>query len=287
MITAEVIARNVHAALEEDIGSGDLTAMLIPADRDCRAQVICREDAILCGRQWFELSFRTLDTRVCIEWLVPEGGRVHPGQTLCTLNGPARALLTGERTALNFLQTLSATATITRRFVDAVAGTGARILDTRKTLPGLRLAQKYAVTQGGGQNHRLGLYDAFLIKENHIMAAGSIAGAVAAARKLNPSAPVEVETENLDEVRQALTAGADIIMLDDFDLDGMREAVGIVNHACRIEASGSVRLDTVRSIAQTGVDYISIGALTKNVQAIDLSLRLIEPFLGSTPERIE
>ncbi|MCG5536307.1 carboxylating nicotinate-nucleotide diphosphorylase [Ectothiorhodospira mobilis] len=264
----------VRAALEEDLGGGDVTAGLIPETARCRGHVVCKEAAVICGRPWFDAVFQRIAPGVTIRWWVSEGEAVDAGSRLVTLEGPARAILSGERTALNFLQTLSATATLTRHYVEAVAGTGARILDTRKTLPGLRRAQKYAVTCGGGHNHRMGLYDAVLIKENHILAAGSIAAAVAAARQQAPGVTVEVETEDLGEVDQALEAGADIIMLDDFDLEGMRQAVARVAGRCPLEASGGVDLEQVRAIALTGVDRISVGALTKHVRAVDLSLRL-------------
>jgi nicotinate-nucleotide pyrophosphorylase (carboxylating) len=271
------IARIVNAALEEDIGSGDLTAQLIPADKHASATVITREDAIICGAPWVDAVFATLDASVRIEWHVRDADRVHSNQKLCVLSGPARPLLTGERTALNFLQTLSAVATATRQFVDAIAGTQCRILDTRKTLPGLRLAQKYAVKCGGGVNHRIGLFDAILVKENHIAAAGSIAAAAAAARQLNSRVLLEIEVENFDELRQALDAKVDRIMLDNFTLDDMRKAVEITRqHAHRditLEASGNVDMSTVRGIAETGIDFISIGALTKHVRAVDLSMR--------------
>ncbi|SIT66550.1 nicotinate-nucleotide pyrophosphorylase [carboxylating] [Ectothiorhodosinus mongolicus] len=273
----EHIAAQVRAALAEDIGTGDITAALIDDRTQCQAQVISRESAIICGQAWFDLAFQQLDPNIHIHWAVAEGARVTPDQSLCQLTGSARAVLTAERTGLNFLQTLSATATVTRRYVDVISGTQATILDTRKTLPGMRLAQKYAVRVGGGQNHRLGLYDAFLIKENHIMAAGGIAGAIAKARQLSPGKPIEVETENFSEVQQALEAGADVIMLDDFSLEQMREAVAWVAGRCRLEASGGATLETVRALALTGVDYISVGALTKHIQAIDLSLRLEKP----------
>jgi nicotinate-nucleotide pyrophosphorylase (carboxylating) len=271
------IARIVNAALEEDIGSGDLTAQLIPADKHASATVITREDAIICGAPWVDAVFATLDASVSIEWHVRDADRVHPNQKLCVLSGPARSLLTGERTALNFLQTLSAVATATRQFVDAIAGTQCRILDTRKTLPGLRLAQKYAVKCGGGVNHRIGLFDAILVKENHIAAAGSIAAAAAAARQLNSRVLLEIEVENFDELRQALDAKVDRIMLDNFTLEDMRKAVEITRqHAHRditLEASGNVDMSSVRGIAETGIDFISIGALTKHVRAVDLSMR--------------
>lgn len=266
----------VARALREDVGSGDLTASLIPADRLARATVISREPAVVCGRGWFDGVFRQVDPRVQIAWSVDEGAAIAANQTLCELQGPARAILTGERTALNFLQTLSATATVTRRYVDAVAGTGARILDTRKTLPGLRLAQKYAVRCAGGTNHRIGLFDGVLVKENHIAAAGSIAAAVSHARKTAGKALIEVEVETLDELRQALATDVDRIMLDNFTLAQMREAVAHVRSSAsrvELEASGNVTLETIRAIAETGVDYISVGGLTKHVQAIDLSMR--------------
>lgn len=273
-VSNRAIRESVRIALAEDVGPGDLTAQLIPENATCRAHVICKEAAVLCGQAWFDATFAALDGDVKVHWQVADGDTIPAGTRLCALSGPSRAILTGERTALNFLQTLSATATRTREYVEAVAGTGAHILDTRKTLPGLRLAQKYAVTCGGGHNHRLGLYDAVLIKENHIMAAGSIAAAVACARSLGEQVPVEVETESLDEVRQALEAGADIIMLDDFPLEGMHEAVALVAGRCLLEASGGVDLDSLRAIAATGVDRISVGGLTKHIQAVDLSLRL-------------
>jgi nicotinate-nucleotide pyrophosphorylase (carboxylating) len=271
------IARIVAAALEEDIGTGDLTAQLIPADKQARATIITREAAVVCGIPWVDAVFATVDSAVRCDWHVREGDRVQPNQKLCDLAGPARSLLTGERTALNFLQTLSAVATATRQFVDVVEGTRCRILDTRKTLPGLRLAQKYAVKCGGGVNHRIGLFDAILVKENHIAAAGSIAAAVAAGRKLNSRVLLEVEVENFDELRQALDAKADRIMLDNFDLADMSKAVQIARaHPHRevtLEASGNVDLTTARGIAETGVDFISIGGLTKHVKAVDLSMR--------------
>ncbi|MFZ1642259.1 MAG: carboxylating nicotinate-nucleotide diphosphorylase [Candidatus Contendobacter sp.] len=263
----------VALALAEDVGGGDLTAALIPESAQAEATVVSREDAVLCGTAWFDAVFRQLDPRIHIEWRATDGDRVEPDQWLCTLRGPARAMLTGERTALNFLQALSGTATLARRYADAVAGTGATILDTRKTLPGLRLAQKYAVRCGGCQNHRIGLFDAVLIKENHIMAAGSITNAIATARRLHPGVTVEVEVENLAELEEALAARPDIVMLDNFDLATMAEAVSITNRQVKLEASGNVNFDTVRNIAETGVDYISIGGLTKDVRAVDLSMR--------------
>jgi nicotinate-nucleotide pyrophosphorylase (carboxylating) len=267
----------VDAALREDIGSGDVTAVLVPAAQQVRGRLVTREDAILCGRPWAEAIFTRLDPQVRMTWRAADGEPVTAGAVVFEIAGPARAILTGERTALNFLQLLSATATVTRRFVDAVAGTECRILDTRKTLPGLRSAQKYAVRCGGGDNHRMGLYDRVLIKENHIAAAGSIAGAIATARRTAPGIAVEVEVESLAELEQALAAAPDIIMLDDFSLEDMRAAVArnrAAGRRARLEASGSVALEAVRAIAETGVDYVSVGSLTKHVHAIDLSMRL-------------
>ena len=265
----------VARALKEDIGSGDVTAALVPADRMARASVITREAAVLCGRPWFDATFAEISRDVRIEWRVAEGAEIKSGELLCTLQGPARAMLTGERTALNFLQTLSATATAARRFVTAVAGTRCQILDTRKTVPGLRIAQKYATRVGGARNHRLGLYDAVLIKENHISAAGSIAAAIIAARA-KTQAMVEVEVENLDELSQTLTARPDQVLLDDFSLDDLRAAVAL-NRAqgspVKLEASGGIDLDNVRDVALTGVDFISVGSITKHVRAVDLSMR--------------
>ena len=271
------LAGQVDAALREDIGSGDVTAALVPAAQQVRGSVITREAAVLCGRAWAEETFRRLDPRVRLNWTAADGERLAAGQQILAISGPARPVLSGERTALNFLQLLSATSTATRRFVDAVAGTGCRILDTRKTLPGLRSAQKYAVRCGGGDNHRLGLYDRVLIKENHIIAAGSITGAIAAARASAPQISVEVEVESLGELEEALNARPDIVMLDEFSLQDLEAAV-VRNRACgspvKLEASGSVSLDAVRAIAATGVDFISVGSLTKHVHAVDLSLRL-------------
>lgn len=271
------LADQVSRALREDIGSGDVTAQLLPIEGKARARVISRETAVLCGQAWFDETFRQIDPAVNVRWLRAEGAAIAPESVLCELAGPVRAILTGERTALNFLQLLSATASITSRYVAAVAGTGCRILDTRKTLPGLRTAQKYAVTVGGGHNHRIGLFDRVLIKENHIAAAGSIAAAVRRARELSPTIAVEVETENLSEFEQALAAGADIVMLDEFSLADMRTAVRLNRehaHRAVIECSGSVNLEKIRALAETGVDCISIGSLTKHVQAIDLSMRV-------------
>lgn len=268
------IEANARRALSEDIGSGDITAQLIPAERLAHARVITRDTAVICGSAWVDAVFRQLDPRVAVHWQVADGERVAPNQTLFSLEGPARALLSGERSALNFLQTLSAVATRCRHFADLVEGTGVKLLDTRKTLPGLRLAQKYAVTQGGCHNHRIGLYDAFLIKENHIAACGGIAQAISAAHGIAPGKPVEVEVESLDELQQALEAGADIVMLDELSLEDMRAAVRLTAGRAKLEASGGINETTLRTIAETGVDYISIGSLTKDVKAVDLSMRL-------------
>lgn len=270
------IPEQVARSLAEDVGSGDVTAALIDAATQATATVISREPAIICGQAWFDETFRQLDAGIHIQWLVDEGELVAGNTLLCELSGPARALLTGERTALNFLQALSGTATITQRYAHAVEGTGCRILDTRKTLPGLRLAQKYAVRCGGGENHRMGLYDRVLLKENHIMAAGSVSAAVQRAREQSPQVPVEVEVESLDEFVAALEAAPDIIMLDELDDVQMRNAVAVNRAAARpvkLEASGGVDLETVRRIAATGVDYVSVGSLTKHLRAVDLSLR--------------
>jgi nicotinate-nucleotide pyrophosphorylase (carboxylating) len=273
------IATVVSRALTEDLGAGDLTADLIGPQARAIARVVAREPATLCGQAWFDETFRQLDTRVQIAWVSADTAALESGQVVCELTGPARSLVTGERTALNFLQTLSGTATATRALVEIVAGTGARLLDTRKTLPGLRLAQKYAVRCGGGENHRIGLFDAILIKENHIAAVGSVTAAVRTARKQSPTVMIEVEVETLDQLREALKTDADRIMLDDFSLDAMREAVRLRNaHRGKrqeLEASGSVNAATLRDVAATGVDFISIGALTKHVRAIDFSMRFL------------
>lgn len=273
MTLPDNIASNVQLALQEDVGSGDVTADLIAKDSQSEATVICREDAVLSGCAWFDEVFKQVDANVNIEWHFNDGDHVPADAILCNLSGSSRSLLTGERTALNFVQTLSATATATNQFVKLIEGTKASILDTRKTLPGLRFAQKYAVTCGGGANHRVGLYDMILIKENHIMAAGSITKAIANARKLHPTIKIEVETETLAEFEEACAADADIIMLDDFDLDTMRKAVENNPKSIPLEASGNVNVNTVRDIANTGVDRISIGGITKSVTAIDLSMR--------------
>lgn len=273
-ISTEDIAATVERALAEDIGTGDVTARLIPESVSARATVISREHAILCGRPWFDTVFQQLDKQVQITWHAGDGDKIEPDQVLCELQGPAHSLLSGERTALNFLQTLSGTATQTRAYVDAIQNTRAIILDTRKTLPGLRAAQKYAVTCGGGRNHRMGLHDAVLIKENHIAAAGSVTAALRYARTLTSSdMVVEIEVENLEQLREALAAGARRILLDNFDQNGLRIAVTETTGRAQLEASGSVTLENIRAIAQTGVDFISIGALTKHLRAIDLSMR--------------
>ncbi len=271
---AALVAHDVARALAEDFGNGDATADLLPAEATASASVITRENAVLCGTAWFDACFRARDPNVVIEWQARDGDRVAANSTLCALRGNARALVGAERSALNFLQTLSGTATVAAQFADAVSGTRTRILDTRKTLPGLRFAQKYAVRCGGANNHRIGLFDAILIKENHIAAAGSLAAAVAAARAVHPDLLLEVEVENFDELDQALTAQVDRIMLDEFSPEDMRRAVAHVAGRVPIEVSGSVTLDRVRAIAETGVDFISVGSLTKHVRAIDLSMRV-------------
>ncbi len=271
----KTVTENVRAALVEDIGSGDLTAALIPVDAEAEAYVITREAAVVCGRPWVDEVFRQLDTRVQLEWQVQEGDWVTPDQELFRLRGSARALLTGERTALNFLQTLSGTATEARRWAEAVADLAVKILDTRKTIPGLRDAQKYAVRCGGCHNHRHGLYDGVLIKENHIHAAGSITQAVTKVRPYAQGKLVEVEVENINELQEALAAGADIIMLDNFTLQQIHQAVAINRGKANLEVSGNVSLETVRPLAETGVDFISTGALTKHLRAVDLSMRFV------------
>lgn len=268
----------VAHALDEDIGSGDVTARLVP-EREARAYVISREEAVICGRPWVDEVFRQLDASIRVEWLINEGERVKPDQRLYTLQGPARALLTGERPALNFLQTLSGTATAVAKYVEAVAGTGCAIVDTRKTLPGLRKAQKYAVTQGGGVNHRIGLYDGILIKENHIAAAGGIRQAIAYARALKAGVSLMTEAENLDEARAALEADVDLLLVDDFALPELRVAVALTRThresggKTLIEYSGGATLENLRPLAETGVDRISIGSITKHLRAVDLSMR--------------
>ena len=277
---AQAIARNVHDALMEDIGRGDWTAMLVPAGRRVRAQVQAKEAAVLCGQAWFAACMHSLDAAAHVEWLAAEGQAVAAGEVVCRLEGDARAVLGAERPALNFLQMLSAVASVTRHYVQAIAGAspnprGCVVLDTRKTLPGLRQAQKYAVRVGGGHNQRLALWDGILIKENHIAAAGGIAAAMAAARALNAGVEIQIEVENLTELRQALDAGATNVLIDDFSFDDMRRAVVIAGGRALLEVSGGVDLNTVREIAATGVDRISIGKLTKDVRAIDLSMRVL------------
>ncbi len=267
------IALTVQRALAEDIGTGDVTADLIPAEQQAVATVITREPAVIAGVAWVNEVFQQLDTKLVLEWQVQDGSRVPANERLFTICGNARSILTGERTALNFLQTLSATATATASYVDLIAHTPCKVLDTRKTLPSLRTAQKYAVLCGGGVNHRIGLYDRVLIKENHIMAAGSIRAAIQQARLLHPTLKVEVETENLLELAEAYHAQADIIMLDDYDLATMREAVKLIAGKIPLEASGGVNKSTILAIAETGVDYVSIGEITKHIKAIDLSMR--------------
>jgi nicotinate-nucleotide pyrophosphorylase (carboxylating) len=271
------LAHQVEAALREDLGAGDVTATLVPAAQRVHGRVITREAAVLCGRAWVDETFRQLDPKVQLTWRAADGERVAARQVIFAIAGPARPVLSGERTALNFLQLLSGTATTARRFVDAVAGTRCQILDTRKTVPGLRTAQKYAVRCAGARNHRMGLFDQVLIKENHIAAAGSLTGAIEAARRDAAGIAIEIEVETLGELQEALNARPDIIMLDEFSLDELRTAVEL-NRAhgahAKLEVSGSVSLESVRAIAETGVDYISVGALTKHVRAIDLSMRL-------------
>jgi nicotinate-nucleotide pyrophosphorylase (carboxylating) len=273
-LTSEVTS-NVALALAEDVGSGDATAALVPAGNRGHARVITREDAVLCGCAWFDEVFRQVDAAVQVEWRAQDGARIGADSAICEVRGPARSLLTAERSALNFLQLLSGVATKTRRYVDAVAGTRAKILDTRKTLPGLRRALKYAVRTGGGSNHRMGLYDGVLIKENHVAAAGGIAQVMAAAREIAGRLPVQIEVENLPDLETAIERGARLVLLDNFNLDGLRSAVRATRGRAELEASGGITLDNVRAVAETGVDRISIGALTKDVQAIDLSMRFL------------
>ena len=268
------VTETVRRALAEDVGAGDLTAALIPADARAEAQVITREDAVLCGTAWFDEVFRQVDKRIRVVWLIKDGDAMRAGQMLCNASGPARGLLTGERTALNFLQLLSGTATRTRQYVELVRGTKTIVLDTRKTVPGLRRAQKYAVACGGGQNHRQGLYDAILIKENHVTAAGSITAALEAARDSAPKGiSVEIEVENIGQLREALAAGADRLLLDNFDAEELKAAVAETRGRAKLEASGGIDLSNIRAYAETGVNYISIGDMTKTVKAVDLSMR--------------
>jgi nicotinate-nucleotide pyrophosphorylase (carboxylating) len=271
-VPEKALLHTVRAALNEDIGSGDITALLIPKEQTASATVICREQAVLCGQPWFDAVFAELDSHISVCWQAQDGDNIKNNQTLCTVTGPARSILTGERTALNFLQTLSATATLARRYAETVADLPVRILDTRKTIPGMRQAQKYATRTGGCDNHRSGLYDAILIKENHIAATGSINNAVSAARNNNANVMIEVEVENADQLQQALAAGADRLLLDNFDMEALTAAVQRVAGRAEVEASGNITLENLRDTARTGVDFISIGALTKNIQAIDLSM---------------
>ena len=272
-MTTQSPAIDIKPFLDEDMGTGDITAAIIPVTTHAVAEVITREEMVLCGKSWFDAVFQHLDSNVNITWYANEGESLPVGATLCKLNGPARPLLTGERTALNLLQTLSATATQARLYADAVAGTPCKVLDTRKTLPGLRIAQKYAVTCGGCYNHRIGLYDGVLIKENHIMAAGSISKAIQLARELT-SLTVEIEVESLQEFAEAIAAEPDRIMLDNFSLEALRLAVSLNNGAIELEASGNIDLTNIRAIAETGVNFISIGSLTKHIKAVDLSMRI-------------
>ena len=268
----EALLHSVREALQEDVGTGDITAALLPADSTASATVITREPAVLCGMAWFNAVFAELETGIEIAWQARDGDSIEPGQTVCTLAGPARPILTGERTALNFLQTLSGTASRARRYADAVAGLPVKVLDTRKTLPGLRQAQKYAVRTGGCHNHRIGLYDGILIKENHIAAAGSVDVAIRHAREANPGMPVEIEVENETELIAALDACADRLLLDNFTIPELRNAVELVAGRASLEASGGITLDIIRDIAATGIDFVSVGALTKDVQATDYSM---------------
>ncbi len=273
MDVAPVIRSDVARALAEDVGSGDVTASLLPKDRAAHARVVIRETAVLCGSAWFDEVFRQIDPETRVNWHARDGDRVSPNQVLCEIDGRARSLVTGERTALNFLQTLSGVATRSRTFVDAIAGTKATILDTRKTLPGLRQALKYAVRCGGASNHRMGLYDGILIKENHLAAAGGIGPALRQARQVAGNVPIQIEVESITQLNAAIESGVKLILLDNFDLAGLREAVKVTAGRAALEASGGVNLDTVRAIAETGVDRISIGSLTKDVCAVDLSMR--------------
>jgi nicotinate-nucleotide pyrophosphorylase (carboxylating) len=273
-VPQSAIEEIVNLSLREDIGDGDITAQLIPDDDIVIATVISREPCVLCGMDWFEEVFRQIDSEVLVEWLAEDGDTIQADQSICSLSGSARSILTGERTALNFLQTLSATATLAASYAQAVADTKTIVLDTRKTIPGLRIAQKYAVTCGGCQNHRIGLYDAILIKENHIMACGGIQQAIDEARFRNPEMPVEIEVENIDELKQALEAGIDRVLLDNFSIEQLAEAVKTGGGKVPLEASGGITLDNIHEIASTGVDFISTGVLTKDITAIDLSMRL-------------
>ncbi len=272
-VPQSVIEENVFNALKEDVGEGDITAELIPRDNISLATVISREACVFCGLDWFEETYRQIDEEILIDWCVDDGDHIGAEQIICTISGSSQNIVTGERTALNFVQTLSATATLSARYAEKVADTETKILDTRKTIPGLRLAQKYAVSCGGCENHRLGLFDAFLIKENHINACDGISNAVSEARFRNPDLKVEVEVETMDELQQALDAGADRVLLDNFDLKTLQQAVKTCQGKIISEASGNIALDSIHAVAETGVDYISTGALTKDIKAIDLSMR--------------
>ena len=270
----ETIKHNVRTALEEDIGSGDVTASIFNVNHTRNANVICREDAVLCGKQWFTETFHQLDKNIVINWVLNDGDLIEKNFAVCTLHGPIQAILTGERTAINFLQTLSATATLTHIYVERIAGTSAQLLDTRKTIPGMRYAQKYAVKCGGGTNHRMGLFDAILIKENHIAAAGSISKAVALAKQKFSDLKLEVEVETHQQLEEAINTQADAILLDNFSLSELEAAVNTNNHRKKLEASGNISLENIREIAKTGIDYISTGSITKHIQAIDFSMRI-------------
>jgi len=272
-VPQSVIEENVFNALKEDVGEGDITAELIPRDNISLATVISRETCVFCGLDWFEETYRQIDEEILIDWCVDDGEQIEADQIICTISGSSQHIVTGERAALNFVQTLSATATLSAQYASKVADTETKILDTRKTIPGLRLAQKYAVSCGGCENHRLGLFDAFLIKENHINACNGITNAVNEARFHNPDLKVEVEVENMDELQQAINAGADRVLLDNFDIDSLQQAVQTCKGKIITEASGNITLDTIHHVAETGVDYISTGALTKDIKAIDLSMR--------------
>jgi nicotinate-nucleotide pyrophosphorylase (carboxylating) len=272
-VPQSVIEENVFNALKEDVAEGDITAELIPHDNISLATVISREACIFCGLDWFEETYRQIDEEILIDWCVDDGDSIDADQVICTISGSSRNIVTGERVALNFVQTLSATATISARYAAKVAGTDTKVLDTRKTIPGLRMAQKYAVSCGGCENHRLGLFDAFLIKENHINACDGIQMAISEARFYNPDLPVEVEVENMDELQQAIDAGADRVLLDNFDIETLKQAVEVCKGKIISEASGNITIDNINDVAKTGVDYISTGALTKDIKAIDLSMR--------------
>ena len=277
-MATQTITQDVRIALAEDVGSGDITARLIPASTLAEARVISREHAVLCGGAWFDEVYRQLDPKVHVAWRCADGDQVVPEQVLCVLQGPARSVLTGERSALNFLQSLSGTATLTHRYADAIIGTQTKILDTRKTIPGLRAAQKYAVRCGGGQNHRMGLYDAVLIKENHIVAAGSITKAVTAIRRLmGTGLKIQIEVEDIAQLKDAIHAGVDIVLLDNMDTQHVAEAVAVAAGRVQLEASGGITLENIRDYALTGVDFISIGAITKHLHAVDLSMRFTSP----------